>query len=155
MTASTGALRGLTLAALSLAAGCALQSSAIQLAVGRATGFDVLSRAEGVLSRQGYTVQERRNSGSLIQLATSWTTRSPFDDEAAQGATECRTRLLIEARRQGSDLYAVVLRAENTALTDAAGGVWKALPPTLSFRGHIQDISNALALEIDAGVRTR
>jgi hypothetical protein len=140
---------------LPLASGCALQSNLIQMEVGRASRFDVLNRVEALLTREGYVVQERRDSGSLIQLATSWTTRQPFEDEADRGATEARTRITVEARRQGNDIFAVVLRAENSVLTDTDAGVWKALPPTDMFRGHIRELSSALALEIDAGVRTR
>jgi hypothetical protein len=148
-------LRRLALGSLPLAWACALQSNLIQLDVGRASRFDVLDKVEAILNREGYTVQERRDTGSLIQLGTSWTTREPFEDEAARGATECRTRILVEARRQGNDTYAVVVRAENSTLTEADAGVWKALPPTPMFRGHVRELSNALALEIDAGVRTR
>jgi hypothetical protein len=147
--------RRLALGSLPLVAACALQSNLIQQDVGRASRFDVLNKVEAILNREGYTVQERRDTGSLIQLGTSWTTREPFGDEAARGATECRTRIVVEARRQGNDTYAVVVRAENSTLTDAEDGVWKALPPTTMFRGHVRELSNALALEIDAGVRTR
>jgi hypothetical protein len=132
---------------------CALQSNLIQLDVGRASRFDLLDKVEAILNREGYTVQERRDSGSLIQIGTSWTSRQPFEDEAARGATEGRTRILVEARRQGNDIYAVVLRAENSTL--AEDGAWVALPATPMFREHVRELSNALALEIDAGVRTR
>ena len=147
--------RWLALGSLPVVAACALQSNLIQLDVGRASRFDVLNKVETILNREGYTVQERRDTGSMIQLGTSWTTREPFEDEAARGATECRTRVVVEARRQGNDTYAVVVRAENSTLTDADDGVWKALPPTPMFRGHVRELSQALALEIDAGVRTR
>jgi hypothetical protein len=123
--------------------------------VGRASRFDVLEKVEVVLNRQGYAIQDRRDDGSLIMLSTSWTTRAPFEDEAARGATECRTRVLVEARRQGNDLFAVVLRAENSSTTEAEPGVWKALPPTPMFRAHVRELSAALALEVDSGVRTR
>jgi hypothetical protein len=142
------------LALLFLSAACALQSNLIQLDVGRATRFDVLNRIETILNREGYTVQARRDTGALIQLETSWTTRAPFEDEADQGITEGRTRLVVEGRRQGNDIYAVVLRAENSVLAGESGE-WKPLSPTPMFREHVREVSNALALEIDAGVRTR
>jgi hypothetical protein len=145
----------LIVALLPLASACALQSNLIQLDVGRASRFDVLNKVEAILNRLGYTVQERRDTGSLIQLGTSWTTREPFEDETARGAIECRTRVVVEARRQGSDLFAVVVRAENSTITESDDGVWKALPPTTMFHGHVREVANALALEIDAGVRTR
>lgn len=153
MAASRGAGARVSLALLALLAGCALQSNLTQLEVGRASRYDVLNKVEGVLNREGYTVQERRDTGALIQLASSWTTRAPFEDEAGRGVTECRTRIVVEGRRQGNDLFAVVVRAENSAQDEA--GVWKALPPTPMFRAHVRELSNALALEIDAGVRTR
>jgi hypothetical protein len=155
MTSSARFRRRLALTLLPLFSACAVQSNLIQVDVGRASRFDVLNKVESLLNREGYTVQERRDTGSLIQLATSWTTREPFEDEAARGAIECRTRVMVEARRQGNDIFAVVLRAENSALTDDAAGVWQALPPSEMFRGHVRELSNELALEIDAGVRTR
>ena len=127
----------------------------IQMEVGRASRFDVLDKVESILNREGYTIQERRDTGSLIQLATSWTNRAPFEDEVQRGATEARTRVIVEARRQGNDIFAVVLRAENSVLTEGMDGTWQALPPTDMFRSHVRELSNALALEIDSGVRTR
>ena len=147
-------LGSLALALLLAAAGCALQRNVVQQSVGRATRFDVLNKVEGILNREGYTVQERRDTGALILLATSWQTRQPLDDEARQGITECRTRLLIEGRPQGNDMFSVVLRAETTG-TVGGDGVWKPLPATDEFRARVRELAGALALEIDAGMRTR
>jgi hypothetical protein len=155
MTRSARPQRRLVLGLLALLSACAVQSNLIQVDVGRASRYDVLNKIETILTREGYTVQERRDSGSLIQLGTSWTTRQPFEDEAARGVTEARTRVSIEARRQGNETFSVVLRAENSVLTDSGDGVWKALPPTTMFREHVRELSTALALEVDSGVRTR
>lgn len=136
------------------AAGCAVPRSVVQLNVGRATRFDVLNKVEEILVRHGYVVQERRDTGALVQLATSWTTRAPFEDEAGQGVIECRTRLLVEGRPQGNDMFSVILRAESLALEDG-GGEWRPIAATPMFREHVRELANALSLEIDAGVRTR
>src|SRR2546423_269385 len=128
---------------LLLLAGCALQKNVVRASVGRATRFDVLNRVEGVLNRYGYTVQGRRDTGTTIQLITGWQNRAPFEDEAGRGATECRTRLTVDARPQGNDMFAVILRAENEI--QAADGSWKPDAPAEMFRAHVADVSNALA----------
>ena len=47
------------------------------------------------------------------------------------------------------------LRAESTALRTGGDGEWASLPPTEMFRGHVRDLADAIALDIDAGVRRR
>lgn len=140
------------------AAGCAsggANGSVAQLAVGRATRPDVLDKVPRILDQQGYQVQERRDTGNLIQYMTSWVTREPFDDEASRGATECRTRLTFEGRQQAGDTYAVALRAESMMRRQTMDEEWVTLAPTPMFRAHLREVADALALEIDMGVRTR
>jgi hypothetical protein len=143
--------RSWILAAVLLASGCAAAGNLVRYDVGRATRFDILDKVERTLTREGYTVQERRDTGSTIQLATSWTTRAPFDDEP--DAIDCRTKLTVDARSEGHDMYSVVLRAENLALDQS--GEWKPTPASAMLQAHVKELANQLALEVDSGVRTR
>jgi hypothetical protein len=149
-------LRPLALAWLLALPACAStgRSNALQTDVGRATRPDIEDKVPRILDQQGYEVQERRDTGNVIQYMTSWVTRMPFEDEGNRGATECRTRLTIEAREQGNGFYAVTLKAENT-MQRALDGQWVNLAPTTMFRRHLRDLTEALALEINMGVRTR
>ena len=130
------------------------RSNVLQTDVGRATRPDILDKVPRILDQQGYEVQERRDTGNVIQYMTTWVTRAPFEDEENRGATECRTRLTLEAREQGNGFYAVTLKAENT-MQRSLDGQWVNLAPTTMFRRHLRDVTEALALEINMGVRTR
>jgi hypothetical protein len=145
-----------TLALLATLAGCASgPRNVLRMAVGRASRPDVLDKAPRILDQQGYEIQERRDTGQMIQYMTSWVTRAPFDDEAGRGAVECRTRLTLEARLGAGDTYALTLRAENMMQRQSMDGAWVDMVPTPMFREHMQTVSEALALELDMGVRTR
>jgi hypothetical protein len=130
------------------------RSNVLQTDVGRATRPDILDKVPRIMDQQGYEVQERRDTGNVIQYMTSWITRTPFDDEQNRGATEVRTRLTLEAREQGNGFYAVTLKGENTMLR-AFDGQWVNMAPTTMFRRHLNELTEALSLEIDMGVRTR
>jgi SOS-response transcriptional repressor LexA len=136
--------------------GCASgNSNLVRLDVGRATRPDIIDKAPRILDRQGYEIVERRDTGNAIEYMTSWITRAPFEDEERRGAAECRTRLTFEARKGAGDTYAVRLSAENMMLRTGFDGSWVAMSPTPMFRRHLEEVSDALALEIDMGVRTR
>jgi hypothetical protein len=127
----------------------------VQMDVGRATRPDIVDKAPRILDQQGYEIQERRDTGNMIQYMTTWVTRAPFADEASRGALECRTRLTFEARRGAGDTYAVTLKAESTALRQGFEDTWAELAPSPMFREHLRSVSEALALEMNMGVRTR
>ena len=157
MTRRAG-LRGLVLAAALAAAGCAggrANLGATRVAVGRASRPDVLDKVPRILDQQGYEVQERRDMGTLIQYTTSWVTRDCFQDEIDRGAVECRTRLTFEGRQEAAQTYNVSLRGESMMQRRTMSQEWVALAPTDLFRAHLREIADALALEIDMGVRTR
>ena len=151
------ALRSLVpLIALALLDGCAGGRNAlVRVDVGRATRPDIMDKAPRILDQQGYEIVERRDTGNAIQYMTSWITREPFTDEAQRGASECRTRLTFEARQSAGETFAVRISAENQMLRSGFDGAWVAMAPTPMFRQHIDDVREALALEIDMGVRTR
>jgi hypothetical protein len=156
MTRHADSIRGLVGVVLILAlTGCASSPRNLVLSVGRGTRPDIVDKAPRILDQRGYEVQEVRDTGTMIQYMTTWVTRAPFDDEASRGATECRTRLTFEARRAAGDTYTMTLRAESTMQRMGFEGAWVDLAPSPMFREHVRSVSEALALEMDMGVRTR
>jgi hypothetical protein len=112
-----------------------------------------------LLIRAGYTMQVRRDTGTLLYYETAWHVRKPFDDEADQCTTECRSRIIVEARRQGGEIFSVSLRAENSSLVSSSpenpsgSAVWTPLLPSPQFRDHVNELASAIGMRIDAGVR--
>ena len=136
--------------------GCATpRRNQVQMDAGRATRPDIMEKVARILDQQGYEVQERRDTGNVIQYMTSWTTRAPFEDEAMGGAFECRTRVTFEARKGAGDTFAISLKGENTIQRASFLDEWVSLPPTPMFRDHIREVADAIAIEVDVGVRTR
>jgi hypothetical protein len=148
--------RPLTFTLLLALSACATAGSRnlFQLDVGRGTRPDILEKVPRILDQQGYEVQERRDTGNVIQYMSTWVTRVPFADEAGRGAEEARTRVTFEARQQGGGFYVLTLKSESTMLR-TFDGQWVNLAPSPMFREHMREVSDALALEIDMGVRTR
>jgi hypothetical protein len=143
-------------------AGCgsaSLPRDVLRFDVGRGSRGDIERAIPEMLIRHGYAIQQQRDTGSLLYFETAWLNREPFEDEAGLCSLECRTRIIVEARRQGGEIYSVTLRAENTFLqqpsmiTPIGEQVWNPLPPTEKFREHINEISTDIGDRIDAGVR--
>jgi hypothetical protein len=71
-----------------------------------------------ILQRFGYTIQRTERTADRIMIETSWVNRAPFADEAAAGAVDVRTRVLISTRPRsttnsaGSTVSGVTLRLE-------------------------------------------
>lgn len=151
----TPVFRSLALLVLAATACATGGPSVAQQAVGRATRPDIVDKVPRILDQQGYQVQESRDTGNAIQYMTSWVTRAPFDDEVSRGAAECRTRVTFEARKIGGETYSVSLRAESMMRRQGLDGGWVSLEATPMFREHLREVGEALALEIDMGVRTR
>jgi hypothetical protein len=150
---------GLLVVALIGCAPASLQRDVLRHDVGRGTRGDIEQVVPELLIRAGYAMQQRRDTGTLLYYETAWHVREPFEDEVEQCALDCRSRIIVEARRQGGDLYSVTLRAENSSLTapaseqSGAAPVWAPLLPTERFREHVSELSAAISLRIDAGVR--
>lgn len=142
-------------AALAGCASASLQRDLVRVDVGRGTRPDIERAVPEMLNRHGYRMQDRRDTGNLLYYETAWLNRAPLEDEADRCPEECRTRIVVEARERGSAIYAVSLRVENMALVVAESTQWVALPPSAMFRDHIDELTSAIALEIDAGVRLR
>jgi hypothetical protein len=149
--------RSLTLLALAavLEACASAPRNVIQMDVGRASRPDVLDKVPRILDQHGYEVQERHDTGTRIQYVTSWITRAPLDDEMVRGADECRTRLTLEARQGAGEVFSLTIKAESMMRGETLEGGWVNLEPTPMFREHVRSLSEALALEVDMGVRTR
>jgi hypothetical protein len=157
-TAESFVTRGVaTVLALALAscAGAALNRDILRHDVGRGTRAAIELTVPELLIRYGYAVREFRNTRSLLYYATAWLHREPFADEAGDGALERRTRIIVEARLGGGGTFAVRLRAENQLLGPAADAEWVAAPATDMLRNYVREISTAIAMRIDAGVRVR
>ena len=137
-------------------AGGSLSRDALRHDLGRGSRGDIELVIPEMLIKAGYAIQLRRDTGSLLYYETAWHVRQPFDDEVDQCTRECRSRIIVEARRQGGELYSVSLRAENSSLvqTDpAASAVWMPIDSSEKFREHVSELSETIGLRIDAGVR--
>jgi hypothetical protein len=127
--------------------------------LGRGSRGDIEGVIPEMLIRAGYTVQQRRDTGNLLYFETAWHVREPFEDETEPCALECRSRVIVEARQQGGNLYSVTLRAENSfyglaeGADEAAAPGWTPLVPSTEFREHVSELSARISLRIDAGVR--
>jgi hypothetical protein len=153
------AASSLIVLSLSGCGGASLPRDVIRYDVGRGSRGDIELVIPEMLVRHGYTIQLRRNTASLLYFETAWLNREPFEDEVQQCEVECRTRIIVEARRQGGEIFSVTLRAENSFMagpgmvTPSGEAVWNPLTPTPKFREHIGDISSDIGDRIDAGVR--
>ena len=86
--------------------------------------------------------------------------REAAEREAIEIVTAARRdvrRIIVEARRQGGDVFSVTLRAENSALVQGADSgsepVWTPLIPSPLFREHVSELVESIGMRIDAGVR--
>lgn len=131
----------------------------VQETVGRATERDILVEVPDILGESGFVISERRTSGRRISFETEWMRRAPFEDEAALGAEEARTRVIVTARRSAANLYTVDVRADNqlrgVATQAFAGTGWSSIPATDMNRDYIRQLALDIRLRIDAGVRIR
>lgn len=133
----THRLLGLAMGAL-LVAGCAGSrtgggsGSVFTEEVGPATVPAVEREAMPILQRFGYTIQRTDRTPDRITIETNWVSRVPFADEAAAGASDVRTRVLIMTRPRsttnssGSTVSGVTLRIEVEHMGQS--GAWAAAP---------------------------
>lgn len=149
-----------TLAMVVVVAGCAgLPSAALETLrydVGRGSRGDIESVVPDMLARYGYRMDQRRDTGQRMYYQTAWLHREPFEDED-RCAIDCRSRIIVEARRMGVRFYSVTLRAENSVFeVGAAPGAtetWVSYPATEMFREHVTELAEEIGMKIDAGVR--
>jgi hypothetical protein len=150
---------GLLIVVLTTCAPASLQRGVLRHEVGRGSRGDIELTVPELLIRAGYAIQQRRDTGSLLYYETTWHSREPFEDEIDQCALGCRSRIIVEARRQGGNLYSVTLRAENAFLDrsldpdPSMASVWVPFPPGERFREHVSELSAGIGMRIDAGVR--
>jgi hypothetical protein len=153
------AASGLIVLGLTGCGSASLPRDVLRYDVGRGSRGDIELVIPEMLVRHGYTIQLRRNTEALLYFETAWLNREPFEDEVRQCEVECRTRIIVEARRQGGEIFSVTLRAENAfragpgMVTRSPEAEWNALPPTPKFRDHVAKISSDIGDRIDAGVR--
>lgn len=158
---------GVLFLALTLAfswAGCAggstlSQDGTYRERLGTATRQDILRETEQTLvSRYNYRFDRRVTATEDIRFITQWNVHSPFNDEQAEGVTQSRTRIFVNARpqnRSGSGVrtYTVIFRAEYEVQRD--GNVeWVPAPMTPNRTEFIEEIAGYLENQVTGGVRT-
>lgn len=140
-------------------AGATLNRSAVESKIGRATFRDIMVEVPEIFGANGFSIHESRRTGRGVFFETNWRGRAPFDDEAEQGADRARTRLVLNARRAGGDIYTLRIRAENEvrgvpgASGPAGGSRWGKIPATGMYREYVRDLFMQIKLRVDAGVR--
>jgi hypothetical protein len=128
---------GLMLATV-LVAGCAgarggATGGSYSEEVGPATMPAVEREALPILERFGYTIQRTDRVPDRITIETAWVNREPFADEAAAGAADVRTRVVITTRPRsttnsgGATVSGVTLRVEVEHMGQAANA-WAPAP---------------------------
>lgn len=146
-----------------LSSGCAGRLSSqgdVERTVGRATLRDIVVEVPTTLRRQGYVLYTTRRTERTVYFETSWRTRPPFEDEAESGASAARTRLVVRGREAGGNFYSLKLHAENQlqglpSASDFSGTGWSTMPPTRMFKNYVRELSTAIRLQVDMGVRVR
>lgn len=149
-----------TLATLVTVASCAglprAGSETLRYDVGRGTRSDIASVVPDMLARYGYRMNQVRDTGRRIYYETAWLHREPFEDED-RCAIDCRSRVIVEARRMGREFYSVTLLAENSVFevgtAPGATETWVSYPATAMFLEHVTELMEEIRMEIDAGVR--
>jgi len=131
----------------------------VQETVGRATVRDILVEVPEILGESGFAIRERETTGNRIRFETEWRARAPFDDEAARGAEEARTRIIVSARESAATLYTVQVRADNEVKGASAVAFgapeWSRIPATDMYRDYVRQLALSIKLRINAGVRVR
>lgn len=123
--------------------------------LGRGTQRDISLAVQDEVAKQGYLLTTYTETSTRMYWETSWLIREPFEDEVSKGVDRIRTRVIIRAQRGASDFFLVTLRMENEATGLAPDGEWHRMPSTEMFRDHVRELSTAIELRIDAGMRTR
>lgn len=126
---------------------------------GEAPEHDVFVKTERILNRYIYETVRQEESSQLIYFETRWQYRPPFDDEKAQGITEARTRLTIQARPRraattagGSNLYRVQIMAENMVQPEG-NDEWVRMPNSDMYKAYIRKIAEDLKNEFRMSIR--
>ena len=127
--------------------------------LGTATPNDIIRETENTLvSRYNYRFDRRVTTSEDLRFITQWNVHSPLDDEQQQGISQCRTRIIVNARpksRAGTEVrtYTVIFRSEYEV--QKGGSVeWVSAPMTPSRTEYIEEIASYLENQITSGVRT-
>ena len=118
--------------------------------------------ADQTYQRNAFLLSEETMVGPpSIRHETQWKVRPPFSDEAAEGALESRTRIIIVSRGRGSSggghlsgsndqRYRLQVRIENQVILDQETG-WTEIPATEEF----QEWAERFARDLEADLRAR
>ena len=112
---------------------------------------------EIVLRKYQYQIERQVDSAEDIYYETRWRDEMAVEDEAAQGYSFARTRIIITARPRNrtpgtAASYSVAFRAE--CLVRGAAGDWMEAPMTAMRKARLKEISNEMKTEMTTGIRT-
>jgi hypothetical protein len=115
--------------------------------VGSVSSADELFRMlPRVLARHGYFVAtSQQTTPDGFQFLTDWRVRPVYADESFEGAQQARTRLIIDARRRGTD-YALTLFA--VSYVEDATGRWRGARLSQVMERQVRDIGRSLVLDL-------
>lgn len=117
---------------------------------GDVTETDLYDRLPMVLARHGFFIVDSNRHDYGVTFETQWQERIPFGEEQVRGAVAARTRLRLNARRNGR-MYSVWFEAEN--MIETAQKNWISLPFYEESYAYVSDIASSLRLEVASGVR--
>ena len=154
----------LVAAAVPVCSGCGtarLSQSDVENRIGRATERDIVALVPEILQRHGYVIYNNRRTADMLYFETNWRSRAPFEDEAAQGADDARTRIIIRARKSSGMFFTLRLEAQNQvsgipyASSDLVGSRWSTIPATDLYKEYVSELSSEIRMQVDSGQRRR
>lgn len=148
------------------ASGGAGGTAAYRQDVGIASEADAHDLVRMIVDRFQYQVLRDEVGSDALRIETYWRSRTPFDDERAQGIVAADSRLVIEGRARGyrdaggivdaappAPHYALRLAVDNRVRTRRGEG-WDETVNTPMFHAYADDIARAFRDELlTLGVR--
>ena len=141
---------------IGLIIGCAGSSSPtyrdLRLSAGEANAYAISDKVQRILNTNLFELVRFEESTVSSVWETAWKSRSPFEDEIAQGIVEAQTKLLIQSRPKtgagDATIYRVYLNAQNMVRIDSRGE-WIRVPNTKQYTAYIRGIAYSLKSELD------
>lgn len=117
----------------------------------------LIEAREKIWQRHSIPLRREESTYRTLYWESEWIPRQPTTEEAAEGVTDARNRVIIEGRRtsvtmDGAPSFSVTHRVENQARS-AAIPEWHPAPIPESVRTQYRRIYSDLMLEVRAGVR--
>lgn len=139
---------------------------AFRQTIGNASTTDAYESSIKIIERFHYEVLQDDTDSRNLRIETHWSSRPPFEDEAALGITRAESRLIVEGRARGhrsaggvegaeapSPHFAVRIAVDNRVQT-ADNPDWTETVSTPMFRAYAESIAEEFANELNkSGVR--